>query len=284
MPTLETSTADYLRLTNQADDPATPAANFGAYYFKGGVPYAKNDAGTEVSLVPAGSDTSGWNAAASAWSYASADAPTFVITTASDERGSIGVGMKIKLTQTTPKYFIVTAITSSTITVYGGTDYTLANAAITSPYFSTHKAPLGFPADPAKWSVLVTDTSNRTQATPTQNQWYNNGSITISLPIGAWSVDYQAILQLADASSTAWNVYSTLSTANNTESDISMTARVSGSATINTASTVSRNKFITVAAKTSYYLNERTDNLNLDNMYIRGDQGTTIIRAVCAYL
>jgi hypothetical protein len=57
-------------------------------------------------------------------------------------------GTKIKLTQTTDKYFYVTGSsfsTDTTVTVTAGSDYTVANAAITSPYYSYASNPQGFP-------------------------------------------------------------------------------------------------------------------------------------------
>jgi hypothetical protein len=79
---------------------------------------------------------SGWNVLGATLTFSSADAPTYVASTSVDLTGVISVGMKLKLTQTTVKYFIVTAINTTTITLYGGTDYTLANATITLPYYS----------------------------------------------------------------------------------------------------------------------------------------------------
>jgi hypothetical protein len=57
--------------------------------------------------------------------------------------------------------------------LYGGTDYTLAAAgdAITAPYYSVVKAPLGFPLNSNKWTVKVTDATIRSQLTPTANTW-----------------------------------------------------------------------------------------------------------------
>lgn len=66
-----------------------------------------------------------------------------------DYTGVYQVGDKFKLTQTTTKYFRITAISFSspdtTITVQGFGIYTLANASITSPYFSRMETPFGFP-------------------------------------------------------------------------------------------------------------------------------------------
>lgn len=87
----------------------------------------------------------GWIGSTSTWVYVSAT--SFKIT-GSDVTALFPVGTKIKLTQTTAKYFYVTAAsfsTDTTVTVTGGSDYTLANAAITAPYFSNAATPQGFP-------------------------------------------------------------------------------------------------------------------------------------------
>lgn len=87
----------------------------------------------------------GWIAVPDTWTYVSAT--TFKIT-GSDVTAKFPVGTKLKLTQTTAKYFYVTAASFSsdtTVTVTGGTDYTLANAAITSPNLSYDATPQGFP-------------------------------------------------------------------------------------------------------------------------------------------
>ncbi len=89
----------------------------------------------------------GWISSTMTWTYVSAS--TFSLS--GDWTGYFAVGDKIKLTQTTLKYFYVckstftgvSGITSVTIT--GGNDYSLANAAITSPYISRSSNPSGFP-------------------------------------------------------------------------------------------------------------------------------------------
>lgn len=87
----------------------------------------------------------GWASTSETWTYASST--TFTIS--GDKTGKYSKGDKIKLTQTTVKYFYITSVSYSapntTITIYAGNDYTLANAAITSPYFSKISSPNGFP-------------------------------------------------------------------------------------------------------------------------------------------
>jgi len=206
----------------------------------------------------------GWSAAANTWSYSSADAPTFVISVDADMTGVIGVGTRIKLTQTTVKYFIVTAVGAysggvTLITVYGGTDYTLANAAITSPYYSFVKCPLGFPVSPAKWSVTLTDTSDRTQATPTNGTVYNPGSLNIVVPVGVWDLSLLvAAWATSNASQTSAGLHLGLSTANNSFSDTGLkgfVGSIGASGTLSLGGQVAIIKpGFTVTSKTTYYV------------------------------
>lgn len=93
----------------------------------------------------------GWVAAykqdgtAETWTYASAT--TFTVS--GDLTTKYYKGVKIKFTQTSAKYFYVTASShadgTTTVTVTGGSDYSVANAAITSPYYSLADKPQGFP-------------------------------------------------------------------------------------------------------------------------------------------
>lgn len=91
-----------------------------------------------------GSDT-GWTAAGETWTYASAT--TFTVPT--DLTVKYQKGTKIQLTQTTVKYFYVVASSyaapNTTVTITAGTDYALANAAITVPCYSYMENPQGFP-------------------------------------------------------------------------------------------------------------------------------------------
>lgn len=231
-----------------------------------------------------------------ACTYEGADAPTFTFSLASDMTGILSAGMRINLTQTTVKYFIITAVGAysggkTIITVYGGTDYTLANASITIPYYSIQKAPFGFPLDPTKWTVEVTDVTIRSQAPPSAAAWYNLGSVAISMPIGVWDTHFEASIQLntGGTATSGCDLFMTLSTANNSESDVDLTTH--SNVNITTASGGSgggylfRKKVLVIAAKTSYYLNSKvTQTIASSTLYNRGDNSKTIIRAICAYL
>jgi len=247
-----------------------------------------------TSAAPAGGGN--WTSDANTWTYSSADAPTFVISVNADMTAILTAGCRIKLTQTTVKYFIVTAVGAfsggaTLITVYGGTDYTLANAAITSPNYSYAKAPTGFPLSPAKWTVQVTDSSSRNQSTPTQNVWYNLGTTAcqITIPIGIWRVEYFVTLDVATSSTSVVNMYSTLSTGNSTESDTDLTEFVYQAVTIATTglTTISRvyaAKILSLASKTLYYLNGKTNQTTASVIAFANNTGQMTINAICAYL
>lgn len=248
-------------------------------------------------------DNGGWIGGIGTWSYSSADSPTFVISINADVTGYISIGMRIKLTQITVKYFIVTEVGSysagaTLVTVYGGTDYTLANAAITTPYYSQTKAPLGFPLSPIKWTVSTITTDSPAKSSPTNATWYGGGGLTptgpsINLPIGSWKVSYRVVADYVTniASVSIIGCRVTLSTANNSESDAEFTTSISNSLPISTTATqrgvYMAEKNILVASKTTYYLNIYTGNATGTSPSLVMNPGgvfKNIIKAVCAYL
>jgi len=239
-----------------------------------------------------GGASDGWIAGSGTWTYASADSPTFTLTVNADLTSAIGVGNRIKLTQTTAKYFIVTAISYSspntTITIYGGVDYTLANAAISNPYYSSAKAPVGFPLDPEKWQVTFTDTSSRSQASPAQNTWYNLGSLSVSIPIGVWRIKITVVLQTSDNTAATGVTNVTFSTANNSESSNKLTRahyfQVTGGTAVQFISHEIIDGIINIATKTTYYFNAQTGSTGVDTIFFRNDIVPLYFVAECAYL
>ncbi len=243
---------------------------------------------------------SGWTPDTNTWSYSSADSPTFVISVNADMTGKIGVGDRIKLTQTTSKYFIVTKMGTfsagaTLITVYGGTDFTLANAAISSPFYSHEKVPFGFNPDPDKWTVSTITTDSPTKTSPAANTWYGDTGLTptgpsISIPIGAWRVWYRCVadVNITLAAVAAVGSRLTMSTANNSESDAEFTTGVSVSLPIATdvqRAFYSAEKDLNLASKTTYYLNVFTGNTGATNILMNpAGVFKNVIKAVCAYL
>jgi len=97
-------------------------------------------AGTDIDSIEVGL-TTGWYPVTGSWSYLSASS----VTVPSGAASRFQVGDKVKFTQTTPKYFVVSAVTDTTLTFFVNTDYTVANAAISSIYHSHQENPLGYP-------------------------------------------------------------------------------------------------------------------------------------------
>jgi hypothetical protein len=88
----------------------------------------------------------GWIASTDTWTYASAS--TFTISGV-DRTAIYTKGTKLKFTQTTAKYAVVVSSafsTNTTVTIAVNTDYTVANAAITLPYYSYTDMPSDYPA------------------------------------------------------------------------------------------------------------------------------------------
>lgn len=118
----------------------------------------------------ASGSTDGWTASSDTWTYASAS--TFTI--AGVDRTAIYTkGTRLKFTQTTAKYAVVVGSsfsTNTTVTIAVNTDYTIANASITSPSYSYQLKPQGYPgwfnynpsftgfsANPNYWCVYSID-------------------------------------------------------------------------------------------------------------------------------
>jgi hypothetical protein len=110
--------------------------------------------------TPQNPEVDGWTAAGTTWTYAS---PT-TLTASGDVTAVYQKGTKIKLTQTTAKYFYVIGSSHSagttTVTVTGGTDYSLANAAITNPFYSYLDNPQGFPDEFSFTPTATSDTGS----------------------------------------------------------------------------------------------------------------------------
>lgn len=237
-----------------------------------------------------GYPTDGWQAL-SALTYGTTDGHTFTATYAGDLTASVPVGSRIKLTnQAATQYFIVTAHVAGTLTLYGGTTYSITNTAITNPFFSREKAPVGFPLNPTLWTEEFTESVSRAQAAPAAGTWYNIGPSSLAIPIGVWRTYYEATLQIDASGGQADNWgWMTLSTTNNGETDVSMTTftrDLPPTAGGTWARDHYREKILVLAAKTTYYLNFKVTNAvgTTSVGTLGGSGGSTVIRAVCAYL
>lgn len=87
----------------------------------------------------------GWTPAPETWTYASAT--TFTVS--GDYTAYYVTGTRIRMTNSTVKYFVVVSSAHSagttTVTITGGSDYSLVDLAITLPYYSYSPSPPNYP-------------------------------------------------------------------------------------------------------------------------------------------
>lgn len=237
-----------------------------------------------VAAPTGGGSTDGWNPVNATLSYSSSDAPNYVLSTGGVDLSNVmPLGARIRLYQTNAfKYGIVVAVNATTITIYGGTDYSIANATITNPYFSVAKAPFGFPLDPAKWSVVLTDSTNRPISRPTMDTLYDTG-LSITVPVGMWDFGYTALIR-AEKTNAAISGYVELSRSTTAETDLDMITGITGYDI--TSMVMGRRKIISLTQKTTFYVlvKTKTGGETTATLAVRGDFAPTVISAVCAYL
>lgn len=179
----------------QIATPANPDSGRNKIYPKSdGKFYTLTSAGAEVGLatesyVSTAVATDGWTASADTWTYASAS----TITVPSGAASIYQVGDRIKWTQTTVKYGVIVTVADTLLTIAVNTDYTVANAAITLPYYSHQESPLGYPG----WFVY-TPTWSGTGGSPS----ISNGSIQGRFSVNGKNCRFEAKL-IWGASTTA---------------------------------------------------------------------------------
>jgi hypothetical protein len=255
----------------------------------------------------------GWIPVSQTFTYASADDPTYQIYVSGDVTANAlyKLGNKVKCTNnSTTFYAFITKVGAydsgnnrTPVDLYGGTDYDLANSAITAPYISKVKSPDGFPMSPAKWTIETNTSDSPTRSAaglgaPANNTWYGGTGLSptgpsISLPIGAWKVFYKVTADYSTNLAAVANIglRVTLSTANNSESDPDMTTGATNTLPISSSAlqraTYSTEKLIAVTSKTSYFVNMLSGSVTgTGPAFIMNNGGVfrNIIRAVCAYL
>lgn len=253
--------------------------------------------GTSIvgGTVASGGANDGWISDTNPWAYSGADGATGTVVITGDLTGSIQAGDRIGITQTTPKYFLVSktptvASGTTTLVMWGGTDYTLANAAITSPKYSHVKIPFGFNSAPEKWTTRATDTSNRAQASALATTWYPFTGCSLEVPIGSWIIKVKAIGDVADASTNELGFYATLSNTNNSETLVRTTIFLYANYTAAVQANIRTYlPFILypyqldLTTKATHYLLLKPY-ADSDPLGVRGDLGNTVIEATSAYL
>jgi hypothetical protein len=182
--------------------------------------------------------------------------------------------------------FVSTDPTATTITCYHGTDSMLIDAVISNIYYSKVKKPYGFNINPDKWTIkFVNLTDINTGNVASKNTITNFTGMQLSVPAGLWKLSGKGHI-LNGVTATYSKFYVGLSTANNSFSDSELkftSPSISASVTQNGArATVEKD--IQLNAKTTYYLNTKSDTDNATLYLMGATLEATIIKAKSNYL
>lgn len=226
----------------------------------------------------------GWYEITSTFTYSSwnDNTKTAVISSGDNLTNVLSVGMKVKFTQNSTKYGIITAISNSAITLFMGTDYVLEDTNISSFCFSTLKAPFGFPMNTEKWTLELKKTTNTIIAAPTKSVWYMGDDYILTVPVGLWEITYNLKVQFKPAS----QVYSTvdLSTSPSESTNLGMTFSNVFTTNAIYGYWASRSKIFNVEEETQYHLIFKNDT-DYTNLYFVGAESVpATITARCLYL
>lgn len=228
----------------------------------------------------------GWITPTQTWTYASGDGTNVGTFTVSgvDLTGVYNVGDRVKFTQTTVKYGIITKVafsTDTTVTIYMGTDYTIANAAITSPAYSHDKSPVGFPMSPTKWTITKALTTDRS----TNSTSWATLTDTITVPIGAFRISAKYPLMLATSTSTR-SAAVTLSSDASTETNTDLTGRLRNASNVASGwgNSVYVETTVLLTSSTTFTLMGISDNADSTIKISNTNMGAGFIKAVSAYL
>jgi hypothetical protein len=163
----------------------------------------------------------------------------------------------------TDKWFLVASVelsgSDTLITVYGGSEFILANTDIVGAIYSKKLSPAGFPTAWYYWDLEVLDTTLRSSAALSGVEYADFGSVNIILGIGNWELSLHALLsaELAEAGDAYAVVALSASSSEVTDSDLSAT--VAGGPLTWIQNTIDVHKSIEVDAKTTYYLVAEAD-------------------------
>lgn len=243
-----------------------------------------------VDLGAKASTFSGWVTISDTHSYSSWDSTnkTGVVTIPSDGTTKYSAGVRYRISQATggTKYFIITKVTSTTLTLYGGTDYTLTNETISSPAYTVVKAPFGFPLDPAKWTVSGNiGSSDRSTASST----YTSFTDTFSIPIGSWRLSLKIFgIVSTDASTSNRGAFITASSDGSTETNPKLTvnfwAKSPSAAVINVGGSATSDDTVTVSSATTFTMLGKTSSGVGSAQMLGSTIAPSTFKAVCAYL
>lgn len=195
----------------------------------------------------------------------------------------------------TTEYAIVTKTafsTNTTLTVQcpeGGA--IPSTGGVSAMSYSTHRLPYGFPGQKSRWTVMYENKVLSEKVSPSASTWYNalynTAAVSTTIPIGQWKLGYTEKIYGYKAATTSVLMKTTLSTANNTESNDRLTAGAAvdgASATFGVGHPVSISDGVELSTATTYYLNVYTTVASMATLGLDNGFQPLIIFAECDYV
>jgi len=156
---------------------------------------------------------------------------------------------------------------------------------VTSVAYSSQKAPYGFPSQRGKWTVEMINRVLPTGQVATVGVWYNNGSMQLVVPVGEWQLTNNVGVIQVNNTAGAIQLYSTLSTTISSEVDTTTTTYAEANPQTSFQFQSNRTVNTSLLVSTIYYeLIKAAAGVAPITLYLRGDQGSAIIRAENALL
>jgi len=189
----------------------------------------------------------------------------------------------------TTEYGIVTKTafsTNTTVTVQAPEGGAIpVSGGISAVTYSTHKVPYGFISSKDKWRVFLQSLYSNGINTTVNGTWYASIYL-LTVPIGAWHLAYEIMLQSHSSAAGVRQASATLQSSAPTGYNNSMVATFYGGATATDyIMAVSRSSRIYLSTATTYTTYIANGNVGGgDTANIRGDLGQCIITADCDYL
>jgi len=182
------------------------------------------------------------------------------------------------------EYGIISAVTFSTNTTVNvqvpeGCSIPTSGG-VSTIYYSTARTPFAFPTSTDKW-ILTAINKGGGNTSVASATWANISSLNLTLPVGSWNLAYKVSIYVGSATGGV-SVNTTLSTANNTESNgkFSLRTENQGGTQGATAAHTMYPEPVTVSSATPYYLNSSHSSGTTSSLYNFGDRnGGTVINA-----
>lgn len=157
----------------------------------------------------------------------------------------------------TTEYGIITKVTSSNITIFTGTDYSVPNMTLSTIFYSSQKTPYGFPRADIWYAEAFYNSSILSKTGASNDVWYNGGT-QLSVPTGSWELMYEGLM--LEQSTATGNLVglATLSPANNTNDDPRFRTSIGNFSSSISQQTgqVSSTHPVNLASQTVYYANQ----------------------------